>query len=145
MLTDTGPLIALLDKRQHLHQACRRVFENADLPLITTWPCFTEAMYFAQREGGQRFQDILWRFVSDRILRIHHSQIPTHTDDAEEQFRDRMRELMEQYADLPMDLADASLVAVAEQLNLRQIFTLDRRDFIIYRTREGAAFEVVPD
>ncbi len=55
-------------------------------------------------------------------------------------------ELMEQYADHPMDLADASLVVAAESLGTRRIFTMDRRDFDTYRVRRGHryyAFDVV--
>ena len=55
----------------------------------------------------------------------------------------RIAELMEQYRDLPMDLADASLVAVAESLDLRQVFTMDRQ-FYVYRMRDGGALEVMP-
>jgi len=51
---------------------------------------------------------------------------------------------MTQYATLPMDFADASLVVAAERLNLRRVFTLDRRDFLLYRPRNVAAFEVFP-
>ncbi len=54
-----------------------------------------------------------------------------------------MRLLMEQYRDIPMDLADASLVVTAETLNRKQVFTLDR-DFQIYRFRGNQFFEVVP-
>jgi predicted nucleic acid-binding protein len=54
-----------------------------------------------------------------------------------------MRELMEQYRDVPMDLADASIVAAAETRRLRRVFTLDS-DFLIYRTGDGDGFEVVP-
>lgn len=55
----------------------------------------------------------------------------------------RMRELMEQYKDTPMDLADASLVATAEVLKRQRIFTLDA-DFQIYRIFGTQAFEIVP-
>ena len=48
---------------------------------------------------------------------------------------------MEQYADKPMDLADASLVALAERIDLRKIFTLDRTDFAVYRIKRGHQFE----
>jgi len=51
--------------------------------------------------------------------------------------------LMEQYQDLPMDLADASLVALAEEQRLVEVFTLDR-DFRVYRRGDGRAFTVVP-
>ena len=53
------------------------------------------------------------------------------------------RQLMEQYHDTPMDLADASLVATAALLNLRRIFTLDS-DFYVYRINNAGVFEVVP-
>jgi len=44
---------------------------------------------------------------------------------------------MVQYADQPMDLADASLVVLAESLKLRRIFTIDRNDLSIYRIQRG--------
>jgi predicted nucleic acid-binding protein len=56
----------------------------------------------------------------------------------------RMRELMRKYRDLPMDLADAALVRVAERERLRRIFTLDRRDFQIYRPSRIDRFAVLP-
>ena len=56
----------------------------------------------------------------------------------------RMRELMGKYRDLPMDLADAALVRVAERENIRRIFTLDRRDFSIYRPMGGGRFTILP-
>ena len=55
----------------------------------------------------------------------------------------KMEELMAKYADTPMDFADASLVAVGEELNLRKVFTLDHH-FRIYRPRHTPAFELFP-
>jgi predicted nucleic acid-binding protein len=57
----------------------------------------------------------------------------------------RMRELMEKYRDLPMDLADASLVRVAEREDLTRIFTLDRRHFSVYRPGRRRRFAILPD
>jgi uncharacterized protein len=144
ILTDTGPLVALLDRRQRLHQKCREVFQTASLPLVTTWACFTEAMYFAQREGGHGFQHLLWAFVNDGVLRIYDPANANNADYAAGEFLSRMQALMEQYRDLPMDMADASVVAAAEQLNTRKIFTLDNRDFLIYRTAGGGSFDIIP-
>ena len=104
-------------------------------PLVTTWSCFTEAMYLLGRYGGWLAQQELWNYVADQILVFH-------INGEEEQTR--MQLLMEQYRDTPMDLADASLVATAETLNQKQIFTLDR-DFQIYRFRGNQPFEVVPE
>lgn len=79
-------------------------------------------------------QQLLWRYISEKALMLHH---------LEETEQKRMCELMEQYQDVPMDLADASLVAIAEALNQRSIFTLDN-DFYIYRLFGNQPFEVVP-
>jgi uncharacterized protein len=56
-----------------------------------------------------------------------------------------MRELMEKYRDLPMDLADASLVRVAEREDLTRIFTLDRRHFSVYRPGRRRRFSILPE
>src|SRR6185437_9663131 len=98
--------------------------------MLTTWPCFVEAMYLLGRAEGWRLQRVLWDYLDRGALRLH--QLSVHE-------QSRMRELMEKYQDTPMDLADASLVTVAETLNTRQIFTLDS-DFRIYRTKDGGTF-----
>ncbi len=133
-LCDTGPLIALLDRKQARHTDCRRVLPSLSAPLVTTWPCFAEAMYLLGRNLGYPAQDALWQYVADELLAIHRQS---------EQEGLRMRALMAAYRDAPMDLADASVVVAAETLGLRQVFTLDRH-FYAYRLADGAAFEVVP-
>ena len=135
MLCDTGPLIALIDADDPHHGRCVTALNNLpDAPLVTTWPCFTEAMYLLGRAGGLTAQEELWGFLADELIRLH---VP---DDSE---RERMRELMKQYGDLPMDLADASLVAAAERNGWRRIFSLDRH-FHVYRISGTEAFEMVP-
>jgi uncharacterized protein len=132
MLVDTGVLIALLDRRDPNHQRCVTTAQQLpNAPLITTWCCLTEAMYFMGKIGGFTAQQGLWTLLlSKRIL----LQTPNET---------RMAELMEKYQDTPMDLADASLVALAEELETTQIFTLDS-DFYVYRTSRGEAFQCLP-
>ena len=134
ILTDAGALVALVDKNQPQNARCRATFALLSLPLITTWPAFTEAMYLVYQIGGWPLQRNVWSYVEERVLHIHSS---TAAEQA------RMRQLMEQYRDTPMDLADASLVAAAEFFNLRQIFTLDS-DFYVYRINNTGVFEVVP-
>jgi predicted nucleic acid-binding protein len=56
-----------------------------------------------------------------------------------------IRKLMRQYSDLPMDFADATLVQVAKREHIDQVFTLDRRDFAVYRLGRGKAFTIIPD
>ena len=89
-LTDTGPLVALLDRNDPNHARCLSAARNLPVgALITTLPCLTEAMYFVGKEGK---------------LRIH------PWDEAE---AGRLEAFMARYTDAPMDFADASLVAAA--------------------------------
>jgi uncharacterized protein len=133
-LTDAGPLIALIDADEGDHERCKRALREVRLPMLTTWPAFTEAMYLLGRAGGWRGQQALWRLVLRGDL-----QIATPTPAATE----RAADLMERYSDRPMDLADATLVALAEERRLTRIFTLDD-DFHIYRIAGRRRFEVVP-
>jgi predicted nucleic acid-binding protein len=108
-----------------------------DMPLVTTWPCVAEAMYLLYRAGGHPAQEELWQLLEAGDVVIHASGASE---------RERMRTLMARYLDTPMDLADASLVAAAEVLGLRRIFTLDS-DFYAYRIgagRRAGVFEVLP-
>jgi predicted nucleic acid-binding protein len=134
-LCDTGPLVALIDRDDPHHARCVAALDR--LPagaLVTTWPCFTEAMYLLGRAGDLAAQDALWGYLADGLVMLHES---------EPRERERMRALMRQYRDTPMDLADASLVVAAEHLGMRQIFTLDRH-FRAYRIHGMQAFEIVP-
>lgn len=133
-LCDASALIALINQGDANHNRCVNALSKLPAPLVTTWPCFTEAMYLLGRYGGWLAQQELWSYASEQVLVLH-------LNGKEEQMR--MQVLMEQYRDTPMDLADASLVATAETLDQKQIFTLDR-DFQIYRFRGNQAFDVVP-
>jgi predicted nucleic acid-binding protein len=132
VLVDAGPLVALIDADDAHHGACVETLRGIRDPLITVWPAFTEAMYLLGRSWpGQR---ALWSRLETDALTL----APLDGDDAP-----RMRELMEKYRDLPMDLADAALVRVAERESLTQIFTLDRRHFSIYRPGRRRRFAVL--
>ena len=134
-LIDTGPLVALINRNDPHHLRCIEAVKGLPGgPLMTTWPCFTEAMYLLHKVGGYPAQAALWRMREARRLHLHHAS------DAEEA---SMASLMAKYHDLPMDLADASLVAAAESSATRRVFTLDR-DFRVYRLANGEAFEVIP-
>ncbi len=134
MLTDTGPLVAIIDEDDSLHAGCMAYLQTLPkAPLVTTWACFTEAMYLVESIGGYRFHDRLWRWRRDgRLMLVDVTQIEA----------DRMDVLMAQYANVPMDLADASLVAVAENRGIRRLFTIDS-DFYIYRLADGSFLDVV--
>ena len=133
VLVDAGPLVALLDRGDAHHPACRRALQAIRDPLATVWPALTEAMYLLG--FSWEAQSALWEMVETETLRL----LPLDQRDAP-----RMRELMQKYRDLPMDLADAALVRVAERENLRRIFTLDRRDFALYRPSRSWRFSIIP-
>jgi predicted nucleic acid-binding protein len=132
---DTGPLVALVNTGDSLHAICNEALDELpDEPLVTTWPCITEAMYLLHREGGYAFVDELWQLIESGDVVIH--------DLTTEEIL-RMRELMSTYRDTPMDLADASLVAAMEAMSERRVFTTDSH-FYAYRTVDGGTFEVFP-
>lgn len=134
-LCDTGPLVALIDQDDPHHPRCVAALDRLPAsPLLTTWPCLTEAMYLLGRGGGFPAQDALWGYLADGLVTLHSPGAGEWQ---------RLRTLMEQYQDTPMDLGDASLVAAAERLDHRQIFTLDRH-FHVYRINGRDGFEVIP-
>lgn len=134
ILTDAGPLVALIDADEADHEVCRLALAGLAPPLLTTWPAFTEAMYLLSRAGGQAGQDALWKLMLSGRLDIA---------DLSRSALERSSRLMAKYAELPMDLADATLVALAEERGFRQVFTLDG-DFQIYRIHGRQRFEIIP-
>jgi predicted nucleic acid-binding protein len=136
ILIDTGPFVALLDPRDGEHKRCTSILRDLDESLITTVPVLTQAFHLlpAGGRGGTNLRLFIRRggaavwFMDSRAM-------------------ERCFDLMEQYADHPMDLADASLVAAGEALQTRRVFTLDPDDFSTYRLRRGHAsqpFEILP-
>lgn len=133
VLVDAGPLVALIDADDAHHEACVQTLESLRDPLITVWPAVTEAMHLLGESW--RGQKALWS-------RIETDALTVATLDAGD--APRMRELMEKYRDLPMDLADAALVRVAERESLTRVFTLDERHFSIYRPGRRRRFSILP-
>ena len=133
MLIDTGPLVALLHADDQNHARCVKALRSLREPFGTVWPVLTEAMYLLN--FSWEAQAALWEMIVTESVTI----LPLEREDAP-----RMRELMRKYRDLPMDLADAALVRVAERESLRRIFSLDRRDFTVYRPAKLGRFSIIP-
>jgi len=134
ILVDAGPLVALIDRGEPDHERCVEALSSLTAPMVTTWPALTEAMYLVGGAGGWKAQEALWKLRERGDLQL----VPL-----DDPLQKRTRALMSKYRDTPMDLADASLVAVAEALDLARVFTLDS-DFQIYRWKGRRKFEVVP-
>lgn len=133
VLIDAGPLIALIDRGEPRHDDCVAAVRQVQGPLLTTWPVLTEAMYILG-DVGWRAQRLLWELMLSEDVEIA---------DLDGAAIIRARALMEKYQDVPMDLAEASLVAVAEQRRLTRVLTLDGH-FHAYRPAPRATFEVLP-
>ncbi len=132
ILLDTGPLVALLDAGDQDHARCVAAAQRLRGELVTTWPVVTEAMYLLLGAPGapERVLELL-ETGAVRLASLDAADVPA------------LRRLMRRYASLPMDLADASVVRVAERDGAFDVFTLDR-DFRVYRIARGQAFTIIP-
>jgi predicted nucleic acid-binding protein len=126
-LVDTGPLVAFLDARDPAHAEVADRFSRFTGRLATTSAVLTEAMHFvaASRSGPA----LLAEFVAVTAMRVHDLSSATDLRAA--------AELMAKYADTPMDFADATLILLADRLNVFDLATLDRRGFAVYRALRG--------
>jgi len=104
-------------------------------PLLTTLACFVEAIYFLYKNGGFKAQHNLWQMWVQRKLIVH---CPS------EQEMIRIYELMKQYQDIPMDFADATIVALAESTGTTELFTLDSH-FYAYRINGEKWFTILQE
>ncbi len=124
---DTGALVALLNRSDTLHAAARTAFAGFHGDLLTTWPVLTEVCHLLPEHLVMKF--MRWCTGGGIVLfELPGTALPEVTD------------LMERYADRPRDLADASLVWLAGQVGVVEIFTSDNADFATYRSRSGESF-----
>lgn len=132
ILTDSGFWIALGNRRDRHHTAARKAAERwAGEGFACTWPVLTEVTHLlVNRVGVHQSLDFMDAVAQGACL------VPVPPEDAGA----RMAYLMRRYRDLPMDLADASLVILAEQLDEGRILSTDRRDFAGYRWKNSRPF-----
>lgn len=125
-LVDSGPLIALFDRDDRHHRRVASFLEAERLELVTTWPVLTEVSALLPRAAALDFVEYVCRggVVVENLGQ----------DDL-----GVMLSLGRKYADVPMDFADASLVALAMRAGMDTILSLDR-DFDIYRLAHKKSF-----
>jgi predicted nucleic acid-binding protein len=134
-LLDTGPLVAYLDAGDARHGEVVACLGGFSGQLATTSAVITEAMHFVSAsQDGPR---LLAELVAASRTEVYDLCRPPELLEA--------ARLMETYADTPMDFADATLVLLAEALDVRDILTLDRRGFSTYRTRRRRSLRLVLD
>ena len=120
-LIDAGPLIALFNNSDRYHQSVLEFIRDYQGVLLTTWPVITEVCYMLNFSNQAQTDFLKW--ISIGAVRIH--EIGNLS-------MDRLIELINKYNDVPMDLADASLVLVSEETVITEIISIDS-DFNIYR------------
>lgn len=132
-LVDAGALVALLSSGDGRHDLCQAAVRTIRGPLVTVWPVLTETLHLLR--SSWEAQDAVLDMMDQGRLTLAAlgvADVP------------RMRELMRKYRDLPMDMADAALVTVAEREGIPRVFTLDPRDFEVYRPAKIGRFSLVP-
>ncbi|MBT4287479.1 MAG: PIN domain-containing protein [Deltaproteobacteria bacterium] len=121
-MLDTGPWVALIDRSETKHLECVNWFKAYTGSLYSTEAVLTEVLYLLN--FSIKAQVAALDFVSKSAVEI----VPSNTESLTV-----CQNLMEKYADLPMDFADATLIALAQETGIRDVVTLDKKDFSVYR------------
>jgi len=132
-VVDAGPLYAAADTDDRDHQACLVSLSREDLRLVLPALVVAEATYFVGRRLGASAESAFLRGIGGLDV-----EGPSAED------LSRMAELVEQYADFPLGGTDASVIALAERLDVAVIVTLDHRHFAAIAPRHREAFELLP-
>lgn len=131
-LIDTGPMVALFDSSDIAHRHYTELLAQR-WRLTTTWPCVVEATHMLGPRAIQRFL----RWVAQGGVLVYPFDVSNLPE---------LAELMARYTEPPrteMDLADASLVWLAQDTKTRNVMTIDVRDFSRYRLPDGRTFELL--
>lgn len=130
-LLDTGPLVAFLNPREEHHRWAVNVFQRLDALFITCEPVLTEAFHLLVRSshGPDRLSDFCKSGIVQIDFRLLDNIQPIH-------------DLLRKYRDVPMDLADACLVHLADHHRGAAVITTDR-DFLVYRTKSRRHIPVI--
>ena len=132
-LIDTGAILAILDADDYWHERCVKAFSSLKLPLATTAAVLAELFHLLDNHPANL--DAAWKLLRSGAIVI----LPITDADSPDLAR-----LMRQYADRPMDFADATLVHLAERESLSIICTIDHNDFETYRIQGKRKFSIFP-
>lgn len=131
IIADTGFWVALGNPKDDHHALATQAFSMLQEPLISTWPVMTEVCHLLLQRRGVHAQLKFIELYRQGVFAIF---------DLQASHAERLNRLIQDYADLPMDLADASLVILAENLGDGRILSTDRRDFHAYRWKNTRPF-----
>lgn len=133
-IVDAGPLVAILNRHDSQHAVCHKQGLDLPRPLLTTWPVITEAAWLLRKTPSG--VSALLRMVAEGLLDCYSLDATTAK---------WMDEILLKYADQNIQLADASLLYVAEKEEIDSIFTLDRRDFLLFRLAGNRPLRLLPE
>jgi len=131
IIVDAGPLIALFDKDDKYHNQVLNFLKEFNGNLITTWPVITEVTHLLSFNVNVQINFLIWlKREAIKIINIDSDHL------------DRIIQLTKKYSNVPMDLADSSLVVISELTGIKDIATIDS-DYYIYRTKSKKALNNV--
>ena len=134
LLIDTGPLVAIISKDDAGHAACVKKFETLDEPPLTCWLVIAEAAWLL-RHNLEHVQTLL-DFGAEQVIELVDIEVS--------EFSVWLSRFFSTYEDQQPQLADSALMFLADKLDVDTIFTLDRRDFSIFRKSSGQALTILP-
>jgi len=134
ILIDTGPIVAVLSQADQHHQLCVAALDELRPPLLTCWPVVTEAQWLLRRDP--KAVEGLFRSFEAGLLEL----LPM-----DETALPWLEAFLLRNPKLEPDLADAAMVYLAEREGIPTVFTLDRRDFSIYRYGKNRRLHIIPD
>ena len=134
ILLDTGPLVAILSQRDDHHSVCVEQLRQLSPPLLTCWPVLTEAAWLLRKEP-LAIQRLFQGFETGllKLLVLDETAAPW------------IATFLDRYRDIGAQLADACLVYLAEWEKIETVFTLDRRDFSVYRLGDKRPLNLLPE
>jgi predicted nucleic acid-binding protein len=133
VLIDAGPLVAIVSRRDAHHQRCVAELANLPTPLLTCWPVLAEAFWLVRQNQDalaglfRGFADGLWALAP-----IGPEALPW------------LEPFLKRYQQIQAQLADACLVYLTERERIDIVFTLDRRDFLVYRHGKNRRLKIIP-
>lgn len=134
ILVDTGPLVAILSEQDEHHISCVAALKQMPGPLLTCWPVITEAAWMLRRSPGAVRH--LLASIDSGLIEL----LPLGGSEAKS-----ISIILKRYESIAPQLADAALVYLAGREQVDTIFTLDRRDFSVYRSSKRRAFKLLPE
>jgi uncharacterized protein len=135
ILLDSGPVIAAASRNDQRRDQCQRALSELREPAMMSVLCVTEVCYFLGTRGTAAGEAAFLRSIAAGTIEV----VDLTSDD----YR-RTADLVERYGDLPLGAADASVVALAERLDIARVMTLDENHFRIVRPRHIDVFELLP-